>query len=114
MISPGTYNITAYQGATFNFVATWTIGATPVDLEGYTARMQVRRTVDATTAILSLTSSSGITLGGEAGTIAIEVSAEDMEDVTGGSYVYDLELDSGEEVTRLLQGTFTIQPEVTR
>lgn len=114
MISPGTYNITAYQGATFNFVATWTIGASPVNLEGYTARMQVRRTVDDTDAVLSLTNLSGITLGGEAGTIAVEVSANEMENISGARYVYDLELDSGEEVTRLLQGTFTVQAEVTR
>lgn len=114
MISPGTYNITAYQGATFDFLATWTINATPVNLDGYTARMQVRRTVDADTTIISLTSSSGITLGGEAGTIAVSVTAAIMEDISGGVYVYDLELDSGAEVTRLLQGTFTVQSEVTR
>jgi hypothetical protein len=37
-----------------------------------------------------------------------------MELTSAGNYVYDLELDSGAEVTRLIQGGFQIQPEVTR
>lgn len=114
MISPGTYNITAYQGASFNFVATWSIGGTAVDLTNYTSAMQVRSTYSSATPLLSLTTGSGITLGGTAGTITVEVTSETMEDANPGNYIYDLELDSGSEVTRLLQGTFTIIPEATR
>lgn len=114
MISPGTYNITAYQGATFNFVATYTISASPVDLTNYTSAMQVRNSYSASATIASLTSSSGITLGGAAGTITVEIDADEMTDIPAGKYVYDLELDSGSEVTRLLQGTFTVEAEVTR
>lgn len=114
MISPGTYNITAYQGATFNYVATWSIGGTAVDLTNYSAAMQVRTTYTSGSAIFSLTNGSGITLGGTAGTITAEISAAAMGAATAGQYVYDLELDSGSEVTRLLQGDFTIKAEVTR
>lgn len=114
MISPGTYNINAYQGATFNFVATWTIGGTAVDLTNYDAAMQVRSTYSSSNPIFSLTNGTGITLGGTAGTITVEISATAMGSATAAQYLYDLELDSGSEVTRLLQGTFEIKPEVTR
>lgn len=114
MISPGIYNITAYQGATFNFVATWSIGGTAVDLSNYSAAMQVRTSYNSSSAVFSLTSDNGIALGGTAGTITVEIAATAMGSATATQYVYDLELDSGSEVTRLLQGDFTIKPEVTR
>jgi hypothetical protein len=37
-----------------------------------------------------------------------------MGSATPGNYVYDLELNSGGQVTRLLQGSFAIQAEVTK
>lgn len=114
MIKPGNYNITAYQGATYNLNLIWTIADTPVNLTNYTAAMQVRENAAATAVILDLSTESGITLGGTAGTIAITVPADTMAATQPGNYVYDLELDSGDEVTRLLQGGFAIQAEVTR
>jgi hypothetical protein len=114
MINPATYNITAYQGATYNLNLTWAIGGTAVNLTNYTAAMQVRESIRSSSTILNLTSGSGITLGGTAGTIVVNVSADTMGSATAGNYVYDLELDSGSEVTRLIQGTFAIQAEVTR
>jgi hypothetical protein len=114
MINPATYNITAYQGATYDLNLTWAIGGTAVNLTGYTAAMQVRINPAESSTILSLTNGSGITLGGTAGTIAIAVSASTMGSATPGNYVYDLELNSGGQVTRLLQGSFAIQAEVTR
>jgi hypothetical protein len=114
MINPAIYNITAYQGATYSLNMTWAIGGTAVNLTNYTAAMQVRENAQATATILSLTNGSGITLGGTAGTIGIGVSASTMGSATPGNYVYDLELNSGGEVTRLIQGAFAIQAEVTK
>ncbi len=114
MVQPGKYNITAYQGATYDLNLTWTIGGTAVNLTNYTAAMQVRTAANASTAILSLTNGSGITLGGTAGTIDVTISSTTMGAATPGQYVYDLELNSGSAVTRLIQGTFQIQAEVTR
>jgi Ethanolamine utilization protein EutJ (predicted chaperonin) len=114
MINPATYNIKAYQGATYSLSMTWAIGGTPVNLTNYTAAMQVRENPNATATVLSLTDGSGITLGGTAGTIGISVSATTMGSAIPGNYVYDLELNSGAEVTRLIQGSFAIQAEVTR
>lgn len=114
MIKPGRYNITAYQGATYDMNLTWSTNGTPTNLTNYTAAMQVRVTADASTAVLSLTNGSGITLGGTAGTIDITIGATTMGSVSAGQYVYDLELNSGGTVYRLLQGTFQVQAEVTR
>jgi hypothetical protein len=114
MISPGKYNITAYQGATYDLNLNWKIGGTAVNLTGYTAAMQVRESYNSPTTILSLTSGSGITLGGTAGTIAIAVSAATMGSAIPGNYVYDLELTQASQVTRLLQGSFNISAEVTK
>jgi len=114
MINPGIYNIKAYQGATYDLNLTWAIGGTAVNLTGYTAAMQVRDNPSATATVLSMTSGSGITLGGTAGTIAVAVSASTMGSATPGNYVYDLELNSGGQVTRLIQGSFAIEAEVTK
>lgn len=116
MISPGIYNITYPQGATFDKTATWTIGGTAVNLGGYTARSQIRETYDSTAVILSLsTGGSGITLGGTAGTITWGFTATQGAAIPAGQYVYDLEVVSSTgQVTRLLEGWFTVTPEVTR
>jgi hypothetical protein len=114
MINPGKYNITAYQGATYSLSLNWQIGGTAVDLSGYTAAMQVRSSVTAPDTILDLDTGTEITLGGTAGTISITVPASTMGSAIPGKYLYDLELDSGSTVTRLLEGAFQILPEVTK
>lgn len=114
MINPANYNITAYQGATFKLNMTYSVGGTAVNLTNYTAAMQVRENAGATATVLNLSTGSGITLGGTAGTIEIIASANTMGSATPGFYAYDLELNSGGEVTRLLQGQFNIEAGVTR
>ena len=111
----GSYDFTIEQGATFNLLMTWKIDNIAVNLSGYTARLQARIDVDETDTILSLTTGSGITLGGAAGTITLNQSATQTAVLPKGEYVYDLELQSGGGVvTRLLQGELNISAEVTR
>lgn len=114
MINPGTYNIVCPQGATFDRTFTVNVGATPLDLTGYTAAMQVRESADSATALLSLTNGTGITLGGTAGTISVVVASTASAAIAAGSYSYDLELNSGSTVTRLLAGAFNVTGNVTR
>lgn len=115
MINPGTYNITAWQGADFDRTFTVTQSGTALNLTGYTSAMQVREAADSTAYLLSLTSGSGITLGGTAGTIAVTVTSAQSSAIPAGSYAYDLEIISGAgQVTRLLQGAFNVQGNVTR
>jgi hypothetical protein len=116
MVSPGILNLTFPQGATWDLSLTYKASnGTPVNLTNYTARMQVRSSYASATAVLSLTDTAGITLGGAAGTVVVAVSASTAATIEANQYVYDLELVSGGgTVTRLVQGTFTVTPEVTR
>jgi len=115
-MAAGQHDITIEQGATFQMVVTWEYNDTPIDLTGYTARMQVRRTHKSTTALLDFTTENGaITLGGALGTITVVGAATLTDDVPAKPCVYDLELvSSGGIVTRLIEGAATITPEVTR
>ena len=111
------FNLSIEQGATLSLVATWKdSNGTPVNLTGYTARMQVRDNYDAANTKLSLTTeNSGIALGGTAGTITITAAATATAALAAPyTGVYDLELVTGGTVTRLLQGVATVSPEVTR
>jgi len=110
----GQYNPTGQQGATFTRLITWTDNAgDAVNITGYTARMMLKRDYSDPVSVLSLTSSAGLTLGGAAGTILITMTAAQTADLNG-AYLYDLELVNGSVVTRLLEGTITFTPEVTK
>jgi hypothetical protein len=114
-VETGNYNITARQGSTFNLNFTIDTNGTVWNLTNYSAAMQVRKSITSSKAILSLTSSSGITLGGTAGTVAVTASASTMAALPAGSWVYDLELTSANgTVYAVLSGKFIINPEVTR
>lgn len=114
-MTPGKYNFICPQGSTFSKQLTWQIDDEPVDLTSYTARMQVREKYNSPTKILDLTTENGgIVLGGDEGTILINVDATETENIVAKCYVYDLELVSSSTVTRLIEGQFMVTPEVTR
>lgn len=114
-MTPGKYNFICPQGATFSKQLTWKIEDDPVDLTTYTARMQVREKHNSPGKILDLTTENGgISLGGDEGTIQLEVPATTTAGIVPKCYVYDLELVSSSNVTRLLEGQFMVTPEVTR
>jgi len=111
------YNATIDQGATFQLTVVYKDDAgLPINLTGYTAALQVRQNYYDTTALLTLTSpSGGIVITGATGTIAITMTDVQTGSLDEGFYVYDLEISSsGGTVTRLIQGQFTVSPEVTR
>lgn len=115
-MAAGLYDITIEQGATFTLSLTWkdSTGA-PVNITGYTARMQVRENYESESTLVSLTSSGGdIVLGGALGTIAITIAASVTQLLQLDEAVYDLELVNGATVTRLIQGKATVSREVTR
>lgn len=118
MTGPLRYDITIYQGATFRLPLTWKSGdpATPVNLTGCTARMQIRSIVTAPTPLLTLTTENGgIALGGAAGTVTVTVDAAATAGQAWKTGVYDLEIVFGSgEVRRLLEGAAQVLPEVTR
>jgi hypothetical protein len=112
---PGNYNFICPQGSTFSKQLTWKIENEPVDLNTYTARMQVREKYSSKTTIIDInTENGGIVLGGGDGTIQLYVDYEVTENIVPKNYVYDIEMVSSSEVTRLLEGKFIVTPEVTK
>jgi len=117
-MAAATVNLTCEQGATYSQSLQWKTGtpATAVNLTGYTARMQVRRTAASSDTALELTTeNSRIAITAATGTVTLSLTAAVTAALIAGSYVYDLELVSGAGVvTRLCQGKFTVSAEVTR
>ena len=113
--NPGQVNFLCPQGSTFSKRIKYSIDDIPVDLGGYSARLQVRPTHYSEEIILDISSFGGISLGGSAGTIDLFVDSFITEDFPTGNFVYDLELESsGGIVNRLIEGSFIVTPEVTR
>ena len=115
MISPGLYNMTCYQGATFNPVFVSTIDDDPVDYTGYTAKMQVRQyQKDDSDLIITFDSaSSGIALTSY-GWVAPFATNTQTAALPLCNFFYDIELTAANGiVTRYLQGRFTVDGQVT-
>lgn len=89
----------------------------PIDLTGYTARMQIRPTVGSSDILMQLTSElgGGITIVGATGTVTVLIGDGATAGITWRWAVYDLEIESASgETTRLLKGEVEVSPEVTR
>ena len=86
-----------------------------VDITGYTARMQLRSLPNDPYAVLTLTETSGITIDGPTGTLAVRATAAQTAAIIAGPYYYDLEITSPTGVrTRIVQGELNVNAEVTR
>jgi hypothetical protein len=118
----GTYNMTCDQGSTFlrTFVVQYQdeIDPTvfhPYDLAGYTARMHIRRDVESTEILASLTTENGkITIDEADGAVVVSMTAEQTSAITR-SGVYDIEIISpSQEVHKIVRGSFNLNLEVTR
>lgn len=114
-MTPGLLDLTCPQGATFAQVFTWKVGGAAVDLSSFTGRLQVRTRHSSPSPLVSITSNNGITLGGAAGTVTVELPTSTTTALPAGEWRYDLELEAPNgTVYRLLEGAFTVTPEVTR
>lgn len=132
-MSAGRYPLYIEQGATVDFELQYQDSTgSPVDLSGYSARMQIRPSIDSSTVYLALSSSyvpgaSCLSLSGSralkpptSGSIGVYINACDTTSMTFGEAIYDLELSypvSGSNcdyVIRLLQGPVRVSKEVTR
>jgi len=124
----GVYNITCEQGSSFLRILELEqpdlindpTGQTyeEFDLTGYTARMQVRRTVESASAIVALTTENlGLEInptGDTVNLIKMSMSASVTASINS-SGVYDLEIiDNVGFVSKVIKGAFTLIPEVTR
>jgi hypothetical protein len=127
-MAAGKYSFIIEQGATLDFQLDWTddLGL-PIDLTGMHARMQVRPAPDSPEIFLNLSSSlsdscgTGLNLSGSSGTnplssgsIGVYISAVSSSLLTFGEAYYDLEVVSGCEVYRLLEGKVRLSKNVTK
>ena len=116
-MTAATNNITCEQGSTIVQTLTITNTATPPvarNLGTYSGRMQVRPDIESSTKLLDLTSSGGDMTLNSSGIIVVTVSATNTAALTQGG-VYDLEIeDASGVVERVIEGTFTLDKEVTR
>ncbi len=76
--------------------------------------MTVRPFVGATTTTVVATNDNGqITVDGPNGRITVTLSAETTAAIVANRYSYDLVIDSGSVVTRILEGKFIVTGAVT-
>lgn len=90
--------------------------ATPQDLAGYTARLQIRKALASATTLASLTTENGgIVLDNVEKTITISMTAAATAALNFTAGVYALEMiSSAGAVTSLLEGVVVLSKEVTR
>jgi hypothetical protein len=112
------YNLVCDQATTFNFqfqVQNNVSGTTtPWNLTGYTGTMTVRPFVGAsTTTVVASTANGRMVFDALNGRITVTIDATTTGAIDAGRYAYDLVVDSGGTVTRLLEGKFIVTGAVT-
>ena len=121
-MAAGQYNFTIEQGATLKKQFTYKDSAgAEVDLTNYDARMQIRSSIGSGDKIADLDNDTkgglrilAATGSSVSGTIELHIHADSSSLYTFDQAVYDLEIHSGDTVTRLLQGRIKLSKEVTR
>tara|TARA_B100001059_G_C17607634_1_gene462847 strand:+ start:90 stop:428 length:339 start_codon:yes stop_codon:yes gene_type:complete len=112
-MTAATYDLVIDQGSDFAIDLTITEGGSAKNLTGYAGRAQLRATHAASSVTASFTVS---VVNASNGTMKMQMSAANTASITAGRYVYDLEIHTSGDaiVKRLIQGSVTINPEVTR
>lgn len=113
MVVPAEYDIIIYEGSDFALSITWKDDNDAlVDLTGFTGRMHIRDKVNSV-AYVDIT--PYVSLGTTNGLVTINIPASATIDWAFTTGVYDLEVESSAgAISRLIQGTITIDEEVTR
>jgi NAD-specific glutamate dehydrogenase len=102
-------NIVIDQGTTFTTEINLTDeNGFPMNLVDYVANSQMRKWYT------SANPSAVFTTEIVDGTITLSLSANETANIAAGRYVYDIELTTGNTITRIVEGIVTVTPEVTR
>jgi len=113
----GKYNMVCDQGSTFTrTIEIKEADGTVFPLAGYTARMEVRRTVDASSALIGLSTANGrIVINPSLGALTMTLTPELTASLTQ-SGVYDLEIvhTATGAVHKVIRGEFKLEKEVSR
>ncbi len=111
-MAAGTYNFILEQGATFNRILTLKENNSAMSLSGYSVASKMRSTHDSSTVVGTFTCTIS---NASAGEITMQMTASTTGAIEEGMYVYDVEItNSAGTVTRIMEGSITVNPEVTR
>jgi hypothetical protein len=110
------YNVKLDQGSDYGLTIVYKDATgNAINLAGYTARMYVRTTYTTPTTIIQLPTENGmITIDSANGSLTLAITAANTTNLAAANSVYDLELVAGASVTRIMEGKFTVTPEVTK
>ena len=109
------HNFTIDKGATFSrsIIYKDQLGI-PIDLTGYTARMQIREYYNKPILHELNTENGGIVLVPLLGQIILSISAGVSDAFNVLDFIYDLELINGANVFRLIEGKVIVKENVTK
>tara|TARA_Y100001937_G_scaffold107219_1_gene149697 strand:+ start:227 stop:565 length:339 start_codon:yes stop_codon:yes gene_type:complete len=112
-MAAGKYDIVIDQGSSFALDLTVQEEGVAKNLSTYSVRSQLRQTITSSTLTATFT---GAVLNAAQGKLQISLSPTQTANITPGKYYYDVEIFTSSDavVTRLLQGTAIVSPEVTR
>lgn len=123
-MAAGTYNFTLEQGASFERVLTIRDSLdAPIDLTGFVFSGQIRKKYSDTSVLASFSFTildQGTDTGKvrmsmtAANTALIPVEKAESAEKKLTQYCYDVEMNTGSTVDRILEGVVSISPEVTR
>ena len=107
------YNLTIDQGSDFALDLVVKEDNAIKDLTGYAARAQMRSTKGSSMLAATFTCTVPSATGGE---VKMQLMNDTSSAISAGKYYYDLEIYTSNDVivSRLMEGTVILTPEVTR
>ena len=104
-------NIVIDQGATFSTdITLLDDNGDTLNLSGYTVESQVRKWYTSATPAAVFTAS----INNSIGVITLDLTANQTSNLVAGRYVYDVEINDGTSISRVVEGIITVTPQVTR
>jgi len=104
-------NLYIDQGTDFSITVDVTDSAGDIlDLNGYTAAAQIRKTYSSST----VSATFGTSIAAATGQVTLSLDDTQTAALNAGRYVYDLNITSGSNTTRVIEGQAIVTPGVTR
>lgn len=104
-------NLVIDQGTTFSAdLALTDDNGDVLNMFGYTANSQMRKWYTSSNPSATFVTSINV----DTGTISLSLDSSNTSSLVAGRYVYDVEIDNGTVVSRIVEGIVTVTPQVTR
>lgn len=104
-------NLVIDQGTTFSTDLNLTDeNGDILNLNGYTANSQIRKWYTSSNAAATFTAS----INTDSGVISLSLTESQTSNLVAGRYVYDVEINDGSTISRVVEGIITVTPQVTR